>query len=78
MTSNNCTTDVVVSNRQLVKNKVHLCENIQKYQEGKKTNPNSASIQRICIYVLFFLRNVLHNISQLRENKKCLGMFTVQ
>lgn len=54
MTSNNCTTDVVVSIMQLVKNKIQLCENIQKYQEGKKTNPNSASIQRICILGLFF------------------------
>lgn len=77
MTSNSCTSDVVVYSRQQAKNIIQLCENIHKYQEGKKLNPMSASDQR-SIFLFFVLRNVLHNVSQIVENKNCLGMFTVQ
>lgn len=83
MTSNNCTTDIVVPSMQWAKNKIPLCENLHKYQEGKKERKSKECIQpATSIFGLFLfsfvLRNVLHNMSQIGENKNCLGMFTVQ
>lgn len=78
ITSNSCTTDVVASSIQWAKIKcscVKTSINIKRERNKiQRLHPTSD------LYFLFFLRNVLHNMSQIRtvENKNCLGVSTEQ